>query len=263
MNDDLRRQQEEFRRTLQRQPQLPRHVVAHAPAAPDASLAAILGERPLNAYVHSIIMYLKGTGRPASIQEIKQQLGIDLLAHRDFLGQVCLSDRIDFDPAPRTLRYNPPFGIRTKEDIVPALRRQPNREGIEISELKDTFPRVDDAVAELVRTNDVYVLRVRPDGPRVMFLNEFTQRISVDADLRSLWMSVELPADPNEMRIQMSRAGLTPVPVADGRNALQTGAASSEAATAAIRKPQRRPNRRIKITNDYLGIDLTRDPPTA
>lgn len=86
----------------------------------------------------------QGLEQPSTIREIHERLNVNLLAQPDLLDKIRRSDRIVYDGA--TLLYRPPFNIRSKDDILAVLRQQPDLTGIDLTDLKDTFPRVEEAV---------------------------------------------------------------------------------------------------------------------
>lgn len=131
--------------------------------------------------------------------------------------------------------------------------------GIDISELKEAYPRVEEACMELSRKGELYLIRPKEDGPKVIFYNDYQAQITVDQNFKQLWGHVQVPADEFELRDALDRAGLKSCsrPSTSG-----PGAGSSVKRAEDKKKASSRPyRRRIKITNDYLeGIDLSLDP---
>ena len=79
------------------------------------------------------------------------------------------------------------------------LEQQPNLAGVEFSQISESFPKVDVAVAELVAANAVTVLRFREDGPRILFRRPLSTPLAMDSSLKSLWNSFAVPRDPSQI----------------------------------------------------------------
>lgn len=110
------------------------------------------------------------------------------------------------------------------------------------------------------------MIRPRDDGPRIIFANDTCIPTPIDSAFKALWDSIKLPADDEQLRQAIRRAGMTvssqdPL-LSKGLPSSQSG--SSPSLTPGAKKSAKRSFRRIKITNDYLeGIDLSIDPQDA
>lgn len=263
MDSSLKKQQEAFKKVLSRQPQIstPVRIIPQSSSSQSsvdsaaASSLNVAGGRHINWYIHSIIMYLKSANRPVSLKDIEQELSIDFAQNPIFLERVSLNDRVTFDHDNRTLTYIPPFNVRNKNDIVPALMKQPHMAGIDFAEIKDAFPNVSEAIAELCAQKKVHVVSLKDNGKATIFLNQSTMDPKVDDEFKAMWSNVNVPEDIHELHAAMNRAGLK---VSSDSESPATRPAASKDQTK--KKSSKRPYRRIKITNDYLeGIDLNLD----
>ncbi|PJF17265.1 hypothetical protein PSACC_02922 [Paramicrosporidium saccamoebae] len=250
MNPHLQQQQEAFKKNLQKQQELIRSSVSRPdpPPSPTPSAASsVISNRPLNSIE---------INRPASLQELYERLGLNLTTQPDLLEKVCRNDRIFYSN--NTLRYEPAFAIRSKEDIIEALRKRNDMTGIDLAELKEAYPKIEEACIDLAKRKEIFLIRPREDGPKVIFLNEFKVENVVDADFRHLWSQVAVPSDDFELRESLEKAGMKACSQTTGMSLATTKPRDSKKKTTA-----KRPFRRIKITNDYLeGIDLSIDPDT-
>lgn len=72
-------------------------------------------------------------------------MGIDLASCQPLLEKVRRSERIHFDGA--SLRYIPTFSIRSKHDIPRILASRPDMAGLDVAELREAYPRIEEACA--------------------------------------------------------------------------------------------------------------------
>ena len=110
----------------------------------------------------------------------------------------------------------------------------------------------------------LFLIRPRDDGPRLIFANDTCVSTPIDPTFKALWDSIKLPAEDEELRQMIRKAGMTVSSqdshLSKGLSAGQSGSSS----TSGAKKTAKRSFRRIKITNDYLeDIDLSIDPQDA
>lgn len=221
-----------------------------------------VGGRPINSYVHAILSYLKDTERPVSLEEILQKLNVNLHLQTDVLDRILRNERVSYDEHSSTLEYHAVFAIKSKQDIVTLLKQRPNLAGIEYAELKESNPRIDEYINELTKEGQLFLVRTKDDGPKVVFLNDTKTRGPVDEIFRQLWMSTIVPHDERELIKVLETAGLK----AHGRpierpNKTVSSKSETSGENGGKKSSAKRPFRKIKITNDYLdNIDLNIDP---
>jgi transcription initiation factor TFIIE subunit beta len=278
MDSDLLKQQQAFKKTLQSQPILKRHVptndnasTATLPIEQSNSSVESLAEelrfevtdiRHVNSYVHAIISTLKTIDRKISFEEIRRLLNIDLEGNAEVLEKVCLNERIIYDAGTKQLAYRHLYDVRNETDLLRSLHSHANIGGILVQDLRPSFPKIDAAVEEGVRAGQVIAFRGKSDdAAKVLFLNQMRLEKTVDPRFKELWASLTLP-DTLEMGREMERAGLKAAGLADAE-ALQAGK------PGALPPPKKkagagakRSTRRIKITNTHIeGLDFSIDPP--
>lgn len=262
MNQHLKDQQEAFKRQLKNQPIISKPVLLKPKTETNdtgkETSTPFTGNRPINSYIHSIITLLKSSNVPLDLSKINESLGINLEAHTDFLEKVCLNERISFNLSNKTLSYQPPYNIRSKADIIPVLKSQSNMDGLSLTELKDTIPKLEEAIAELVKSGDIYSLKIKEDGPRIIFYNDYKLSIPVSQEFKEMWLETSASADETLLRSAMEQSGLKCISKSAKMDFEASG--NLENVRNPKKKPIKRPFRRIKITNDYLeGIDLSLD----
>lgn len=279
MDSDLLKQQQAFKKTLQSQPILKRHIVTASTAGTsslaieqsnNSSIESLAEElrfeatdiRHVNSYVHAIISTLKTIDRKVSFDEIRRLLNIDLEGNAEVLEKVCLNERIIYDAGTRQLAYRHLYDVRNEADLLRALHSHANIGGILVQDLRPSFPKIDAAVEEGVRTGQMLAFRGKSDdAAKVLFLNQMRLERPVDPRFKELWSSLALP-DALEMAREMERAGLKAAGLADAE-ALQAGK------PGALPPPKKKAGagaksstRRIKITNTHIeGLDFSIDPP--
>lgn len=273
-SNNLQKQHEAFRKAMQNQPTLTRPaavtssgtlliepVARHTPSpASSMTSSTTVGSRPINSYVHAILSYLKDAERPVPLEEIFQKLNVNLHSQTDVLDRILRNERISYDEHGSMLEYHAVFAIKSKQDIITLLKQRPNLVGIEYAELKESNPRIDEYINELVKEREIFLVRTKDDGPKVVFLNDTKTRGPVDEIFRQLWMSTIVSHDERELRRALEAVGLKAHghPLERPNKAVKSEASGGREGRKSSAK---RPFRRIKITNDYLdNIDLNIDP---
>ncbi|EOD51578.1 Transcription initiation factor beta protein [Neofusicoccum parvum] len=124
--------------------------------------------------------------------------------------------KVDYDPTgfkgQGSYRYRPPHNVRSAEQLKGLLQRQTSSVGIKASELKDGWPGAIDAINELDKKGEILVTRNQKTGqPLLVWQNDPSLSHNIDADFRSMFLSIALPANPDDMRSRLEAAGLKPV----------------------------------------------------
>lgn len=125
-------------------------------------------------------------------------------------------DKVEYDPTgfkgQGSFRYRPKHNVRSGEELKGLLQRQTSSVGIKVSELKDGWPGAIDAINELDKKGEILVTRNQKTGqPLLVWQNDPSLSHSIDDDFRSMFLSIALPANPDDMRSRLEAAGLKPV----------------------------------------------------
>ncbi|KAB2575440.1 putative transcription initiation factor beta protein [Lasiodiplodia theobromae] len=125
-------------------------------------------------------------------------------------------DKVEFDPTGfkglGSYRYRPKHNVRSAEQLKGLLQRQTSSVGIKVSELKDGWTGAIDAINELDKKGEILVTRNQKTGqPLLVWQNDPSLSHNIDPEFRSMFLSIALPANPDDMRSRLEAAGLKPV----------------------------------------------------
>ncbi|KAL0256149.1 hypothetical protein SLS55_008541 [Diplodia seriata] len=111
-----------------------------------------------------------------------------------------------------SFRYRPKHNVRSAEHLKGLLQRQTSSVGIKVSELKDGWPGAVDAINELDKKGEILVTRnQKTSQPLLVWQNDPSLSHNIDAEFRNMFLSIALPANPDDMRSRLEAAGLKPV----------------------------------------------------
>jgi len=96
-------------------------------------------------------------------------------------------------------------GLHDKEALAAYLARFSH--GLPADELADAYAGVQDDIAELLAEGRIFALKYVEKAREVLFPVDQSVRCSVDADLRALWSSVQVPRSVPELEEALWRAG--------------------------------------------------------
>ena len=204
----------------------------HDSAFPPASSAPPIGQtgNELLSQVFTAVNYLRDKNfRPVAFDDL---IGYLSLPH-DQQKQVPLikkalhaHDRTEYIPASESstrkdsFKYRPIYPVTNAEELKTFLRIQPTAQGILAKDLKDGWPDAFSALNDLEKAGHILVLRMKKDdSPRMIWadapdyhiLNPRTQMPEhVAPDFCDVWNKTRMPANENETRMELEKAGLTP-----------------------------------------------------
>ncbi|OJD40838.1 transcription initiation factor beta subunit [Diplodia corticola] len=125
-------------------------------------------------------------------------------------------EKVEYDAAGLnglgSYRYRPKHNVRSAEQLKGLLQRQTSSVGIKVAELKDGWPGALDAIEELDKKGEILVTRnQKTNSPQLVWQNDPSLSHNIDAEFRSMFLSIALPANPDDMRSRLEAAGLKPV----------------------------------------------------
>lgn len=163
--------------------------------------------------------YLKDKDRELSFEEIWDYLSINdssgttMAMFRNILQSG--KAQIEYDPEGNhgrgSYRYKTPHNVRDEEQLKNYLHRQPTMQGILVKELKDGWRGAAKAVDDLESSHDILVTRSKKNfEARVVWADDPNLHSDIDAKFRSAWLSVPLPANPDDIRAKLQSKGIKP-----------------------------------------------------
>lgn len=147
--------------------------------------------------------WLKKDDKTRTLKEILGHLSIPLSDPRAKQIAARLKDKkllgVAFTPDPENNRWDaglyqfrPKLPVRNKEQLFSYLQSRPDAQGVRVSELKDGFADVDDAIDELEREHRILVHR-RKLGPYMVWADDPSLHNDIDPEFTTMWMRTELP----------------------------------------------------------------------
>lgn len=260
---DLLAQRKDFQRKIAQQPVIPQRRVnhsnfqsmgqttsrsTHSQQHDSSSGRSAHEEAVIMSKIHQVIDFLKKSQRPCTVKEL--QLHVPRLAE-DGPEFQHLSDnaKIDYDADNSTYAYKPDYDIRNADELVEYLRQIPDRGGLEVKKLSDSYlaelPKV---IEDLRKKQLILAVTERENKPKYIYYNHLPMEQSIDEELKTSWWKMRVPDEP-ELSREMERASLKRMRVEK----------REEKEIQEVKKPKRA-QRKTKITNTHLkDIDLTQD----
>jgi transcription initiation factor TFIIE subunit beta len=199
--------------------------------------------------------YLKKKIEPKSLVDILQYLSINPNVQRGLANKIVLAlkhhPNATYIPDPKsknwdagTFQYLPRIPVRTKAELVTYLQTRPDAQGIRVSDLKDGYPDVEDAIDELEKENKILVSRVKKENrPKMVWTNDPTLVHEIDPEFQALWHKTELPSVDEVVR-KLLEAGQKP--------ASEDPSKRVKVATGNKEKKKRKPRAGGKTTNTHM-----------
>ncbi|CAG8586294.1 6103_t:CDS:2 [Paraglomus occultum] len=203
--------------------------------------------------LHKVINFLKErVDSPQSAEDLKNHQIADITANDELYKLMINNEKIEYDAMNGTFKYKPEFMIRSSEDLLQLLyeRKDSKPCGMHFKDLADSYVDVTTSIQELEKESRILVIRLMKDNsPRLMFWNDVGENTTMDKEFVDMFHKVKTPDDV-DLKVELQKAGL------------QTMAILENKATGEIKPKQRKRkqgNRKIKITNTHLDLDLTKD----
>lgn len=101
--------------------------------------------------------------------------------------------------------------MRSAEELEAYLQRQTTAKGIDVKNLKDGWDAAIPEIDRMEANGQLLVLRNKKDNtPKYVWSNDPSLALHIDDDFKDYWNKIKLPANPDDMRLELEKAGLTP-----------------------------------------------------
>jgi transcription initiation factor TFIIE subunit beta len=160
--------------------------------------------------------YLKGAGRPLTFKEITDYLGPavddpEQQARLLNIFQLGRTERISYNAKTDKYSYRPKSSVKTPEELKGFLQNQKSARGIAVKDLKDGWADAPEAIDAMEKKRELLVTHNKKDGSaRTVWINDPTLMHKLDSDFLTEWHKIQLPANPDELRMKLMAAGLKP-----------------------------------------------------
>ncbi|ORY98003.1 hypothetical protein BCR43DRAFT_530858 [Syncephalastrum racemosum] len=197
--------------------------------------------------LYTVIQFLKDCEEPQSVVSIVSRTKVDIGSNPGLWDKLTHNDKIDYDPSKQTFAYKPTYQIKSKDDLLQLLVDKKDEGGMDYKDLKDSYAKLGEAVEDLANEGQILVIRNKDGNPRVLFYNNVEYNTAIDPNFKDMWSSIKVP-DETDLPKALEDAGLKTMEVFE-----------KKVVTEPKLKRSKTRNRKIKITNTHLDIDLSKD----
>ncbi|KAJ2801972.1 transcription factor TFIIE beta subunit, TFIIEB, Tfa2, partial [Coemansia helicoidea] len=191
--------------------------------------------------VYQVIDFLVKSQRACTADEIRLHIS-DFYDDGPEFQHLTSNAKVIYSAKDNTFAYRPEYDIRTPEELVEYLKRLPDRGGLEVKKLSDSYlsDKLPKVIADL-RAQKLVLATTDKDGrPRYIFYNHWPLEDQVDEELKQSWARLVVP-DESDLSVEMKKAGLKPTQVEE----LATKGKADD-------KKPKKAQRKTKITNTHL-----------
>ena len=118
--------------------------------------------------------------------------------------------KISYDTQSNTFRFRPFHDIASADDLIKFLQTQPTANGLQVKDLKEGWPGVEDAIDQLEREHKVLVQKNKKDGrPRLVWADNPKLYAPLDPEFKAMWLRITLPS-PEDTIKELAKIGYKP-----------------------------------------------------
>ena len=118
-------------------------------------------------------------------------------------------NKINYDPL-KGYRFRPLHDISSPDDLVKFLRTQPTANPLQVKDLKDGWPDVEEAINQLEVEHKVLVHRNKKDNhPRLVWPDNPDLYMDLDTEFKDQWLRIALPS-PEDTIKELAKIGYKP-----------------------------------------------------
>lgn len=188
---------------------------------PDAS--AVVYSQPADTGTGKEIMtqviyaidYLKTKNAPLVMHDILSYLSLQYTdsGYKQTIHRILRHhDKVEYDPkganGDGTFRFRPIHNIRTGDQLLKFLQSQPTAQGLNVRELRDGWPNVEETINDLESERKLLVTRNKKDDhAKMVWANDPSLRQHIDEEFRVIWEKIRVP-DEETVTAELEKAGL-------------------------------------------------------
>lgn len=152
-----------------------------------------------------------------------------------------VNPKVVFDAVTDSYTFKPLHNISSADDLLRYLQSQETAMGIQVRELKDGWPNVEDTIDRLEKEHKLLVTRNKKDNhPRMVWADDPSLIAPLDQDFKDIWAQIPLPT------VEDTITQLTKM------NYKSTGAPASEDLGPKVEKKKKKVRRGVKVTNVHM-----------
>ena len=201
------------------------------------------------------VEYLKSKGTPQKLSDLLSYLSVQYTNDqwkRNLRRALQTHSRVNYDQfgsgGEGTYSFRPTHNIQSGDQLLGYLQAQPTAQGLNVRELKDGWPDVENTIDALEAQRKLLVIRNKKDDhPKLVWLDDPSLTVHIDDEFKSIWYKIKLP-EPGALADELERAGLTPTNKARG----------AKTKVNVQEKKNKKPRRSGKTTNTHM-MSVLRD----
>lgn len=165
------------------------------------------------------IEHMKTKGVPLKFSDIVSYLSLQHRAHDQGYLHALRSilqvhEKVEYDPkganGEGTFSFRPPHNIRTAEQLLQKLQSQPTAAGMNVRELREGWPNVEETINRLEKEGKLLVTRNKKDDhAKMVWANDPSLMQHFDDEFRQIWEKIKVP-DQQTVTEELEKAGITP-----------------------------------------------------
>lgn len=202
------------------------------------------------------IEHLKSKGVPLKFDDIVSYLSLQhhtddpvVSALRTILRR---HEKVNYDPngagGEGTFSFRPPHNVRNPEQLLQKLQSQTTATGMNVRELREGWPDVEDAINQLEKEGKLLVTRNKKDDhAKMVWANDPSLIEHFDDEFKQIWDKIKVP-DAQAVKEALEKAGITPT----NKNKVIKPRPKPE------QKKTKKPRRSGKTTNTHM-MGILRD----
>lgn len=157
---------------------------------------------------------------------------------RNFLN---VNPKVRHDPKAGTYQFKPLHNIANADDLLNHLQNQDSALGLQVRELKDGWPNVEEIIDKLEAEHKLLVTRNKKDQhPKMVWIDDPTLHAPLDQEFKDLWSQIALPSVEDTIK-ELRRM-----------NHKSTGEPARQDALTRPREKKKKVRRGQKVTNIHM-----------
>ncbi|KAJ9299794.1 hypothetical protein DTO271G3_2678 [Paecilomyces variotii] len=203
------------------------------------------------------IEHMKAKGVPLKFSDIVSYLSLQHRANDQGYIHALRSilqvhEKVQYDPkganGEGTFSFRPPHNIRNAEQLLKKLQSQPTAAGMNVRELREGWPNVEDTINQLEKEGKLLVTRNKKDDhAKMVWANDPSLVQRFDDEFKQIWEKIKVP-DQQTVTEELEKAGITPT----NKNKVVKARPKFEM------KKTKKPRRSGKTTNTHM-MGILRD----
>ncbi|CAL9084213.1 unnamed protein product [Musa textilis] len=200
---------------------------------------------PVGAQLKRVIDLLFETRQAFTPEDINEACYVDVNSNKALFDSLKKNTKVKYDG--KRFSYKSKYDIKGKDQLLSLVRKYP--EGLQVVEVKDSYPSVLEDLQALKTAGQVWLLSNMDSQEDIVYPNDPKVMIKVDDDLKQLFRGIELPRDMVDIEKELQKNGMKPATNTAKRRAMaQVHGVTSKPKP----KKKREITRRTKLTNAHL-----------